>query len=561
MAKHVRRTFTEWQGVRGLGAVPPREESPTAPATPAALRMFHVKHSLPATSTTPATPATPTAPVARLALAAFLVIALVAAMLVPFRAAYANPLDDIGNAVASLFGISDSNDASGTAGSEKASRAADVAFKNHLVDASEIVSPSGTTINLFDYWDGERHPQAGDYYTGSPNQGINIDHQLKFTTGYGNSVNSWTWSEAPRSGMVERKLHDGYPWLADNPNLTAGSNNAPLHAESLAYLFDMSDQVGKAAYPDVSGLLQVDDNGYYYYNSQNNFASFNESTNSFDLYKVKGVRAGGASPDGQFFPFNTADQVFKEEGGQLVTTVHLKERIINHYFGMNMTTRFLQTEGGLTAKNQPVTYDFAGDDDVWIYIDDVLVADLGGIHDAATVQINFQTGDVIINGRVANTLRSAFADAGAEDSMQWSGNTFADNTLHTLNFYYLERGNVDSNMRLEFNLVTVPENDIIKLDQQGNPLAGAEFSLYRADENYRITDNTPLSTGVTGSDGRLVLVDEYDTLITFPDLYKTEKATHFVLREVKSPGEQYRTVDDIKLRYVPDAGIVYSENQ
>lgn len=441
------------------------------------------------------------------------------------------------------------------------------AFSDHAVDT---VTPHGTTINLFDYWVYERNSDdygdPNDTNINNPDSGINAGHAFDFSTGSYDSYNAW--HRMPTTGIVENELGaDGYPVLAASSGIDAAD------LESLAYLFNSNDETtaekvaGKRAFSNVGGLLQVDSNGYYYYDSTENFASFDEGTNTFSVYDTAAVRTNESdlSSDGQFFPFNTAADVFNESNGQLVEkdpAIRAKSTDLNHWFGASMTTRFVQPTGGLTAKDEDVTYHFSGDDDVWVYIDGVLVGDLGGVHSKADLDINFRTGEVEVTGvdglSYETTLKTLFSEAGMSTE-GWTSETFPDESLHTLKFFYLERGSADSNMSLKFNLVTVPESTIVKVDQDGNPVADATFRLYAADEDYNTT-SAVLAEGTTDSSGRITLVDSTDTLITFEDLYNHNNGcTHYVLKEVSAPAG-YRLSGDIHIEYSPQSGVVYSTN-
>ena len=343
-----------------------------------------------------------------------------------------------------------------------------------------------------------------------------------------------------------------------------------LGDESLRYLFDSSAQTGKTSHFGVTGLLKVQ-GGYYVYDSSENYAAYNADKNAFDIYGTWGIdKVGDSSHQGQFFPFDAADKVFKEENGQLVQTGIKADNTgdshynggkpVNHHFGLSMSTRFVQPKGGLTNNNNDMTFEFAGDDDVWVFIDDVLVGDIGGIHNRASLSINFHTGNIKVNDNYNGTLKSKYQKAGKAGDTSWEGNTFADDTNHTLKFFYLERGATDSNMELKFNLVTVPESDIIKFDQDGKFVQSAEFALYKTDENFTDTTNDKnalLGSGTTDEAGHLTLTNDDDNgVINFDDLYnKNHGNKYYLLKETRVP-EGYRssltaTGGSMQLEYVP----------
>ena len=148
----------------------------------------------------------------------------------------------------------------------------------------------------------------------------------------------------------------------------------------------------------------------------------------------------------------------------------------NFWFGMSVEVDFYipLAPGALTASGEygnkdiygaDMHFRFTGDDDVWIFVDDTLVLDLGGLHGRETGDINFSTGTVTINGVVNEELSRALQSITAGE--------------HKLTLYYMERGSSMSNCAIYFNLAprfsfSIEKEDVLTRDV----LNGAQFSVY-----------------------------------------------------------------------------------
>lgn len=445
-------------------------------------------------------------------------------------------------------------------GATSASADQTVPFSNHIV---KTVNPTGTTVNLFDYWvvDGDNDSSKNiNNNNGNNNTGINKGHQLKFNGGAGSGINKWTGRSGiggfGRLQFVKNTLVDGYPSIKAG-TYTSYNTSGTYTDESLAYLFNNDSQVnGKAVYNKVQGLFQLKDGYYVYdsYGSDGNYAVYNSTTNSFDVYDKAGVYKDSVSDAnrGQFFPFDSADKVFEERNGQLspIGITDGTNDKLNHHFGMSMTTEFVQPKEGKTTDLKDMVFKFSGDDDVWVYIDGVLVGDLGGIHEKATLEINFANGEVKVghvdgaNGtkkEIEKTnIKAKFEDAGA-DTTNFFGNTFRDSTKHTLSFFYLERGAGASNMSLKFNLTTLPSSEVAKVDQNGEAVNGATFKLYRSDGPDADWNKGELvAQGTTKDRSQLILQKSNGSVLSFDEEHNTNHCDYFVLKETDLP-EGYRS--------------------
>ena len=374
--------------------------------------------------------------------------------------------------------------------------------------------------------------------------------------------------------------------------------------ESLQYLFDPTQpDEHKHSYTDVTGLFQLDNKGYYYYNMRENFAEFSQEggSNHFVLYDAPAtIRTDGNQSVGNFFPFNKGYEVFNGVDGskRLTSSVFCANNAMNHHLGMTVDVEFRQPANGTinTAGGiQPMTFEFAGDDDVWVFIDDVLVLDLGGIHSELYGTIDFSTGDIYIgrafgthgipsdpagSGLVTKTsLLAEYQNAHKEGDTAWTGNTFASNTSHTLKMFYLERGNYDSSIALRFNLQPLLYQRIAKVDQNGQSLPGVKFELYpaaEADEGegtirclytdsgdrgktffVRPDYSKSLVTLQTDQNGSAVFLTPDGSYFNFAD----RGDQYYVLKEVET-GNGYRTQPiDIVLHYDSAASMLSVANR
>ena len=286
---------------------------------------------------------------------------------------------------------------------------------------------------------------------------------------YGNSFKfdgtGYTQSNAVTQNLVKRKLKDGYPVANGYDNNDNGT--------SLKGLFDGTwEKVIPNTY--VTGLNHLfsydSSTRTYSYDSDKNYAYYDidsgNTEKNFIVYARNKYKGGGKRNVASFMPYSSWDDDTDQN---------------KFSFGMMISFEFLQPKNG-KINGQDMEFSFSGDDDVWVFIDNELVLDLGGIHERATGSINFANGEVYVNGSRNTTLKKVFSS---------DSNTFADYTSHSLKFFYMERGRGDSNCSIKFNLPPRPTNsiEIVKSlansDKEKYTSTDFQFKAYLEDEEDR----------------------------------------------------------------------------
>ena len=329
---------------------------------------------------------------------------------------------------------------------------------------------------------------------------------------------------------VERVLRGGYPVLDLTRNADGSKRTDPGVGEatrSLAYLFSSGDHA-VTAYSPVNTILQQS-GSHYWYNSATNAVDYDAEANRFRLRSYperNSTTAGYGSTYGDFLPFTYTGgtEIGNTSGG---TPYHIDTEDTDYWFGMTMQVNFFQTKGGRLGEENMV-FRFSGDDDVWVFVDDVLVLDLGGTHGTVNGSINFATGEVLqylswggANGSAdarnngsstsfPTSIRACFDAAGKKPNGGWSkdGRTFADFTEHTLKFFYLERGSAVANCSLDFRLPTLPDESLTVTKDMVTDTETAvrdyiadslyyDFRVMKADDAGNATEEPFLVSGMT----------------------------------------------------------------
>ena len=332
-------------------------------------------------------------------------------------------------------------------------------------------------ISLFDYGPEDQLDKEANNNTNPYNGGINSGHTLKFFSygkNVGNGINDFTGAgNGPQTGIVADQLSGNYPVVASNTS------------ESLNYLFGGVSNSYVTPYTNLNHLFTLDEEGYYHYDSNDNYAYLDGT--DFKVYSKTFPEEGA---DEQyfgvgFFPFNDYDEYYNcihgkdgfEYWGPHNNGTN-KAGHYNHHFGMSLAGNFIMPPDG-QYNGKDVTFQFSGDDDMWVFVDGILIMDIGGVHNPVHGEINFTTGEVTVHGTAQENFKEKYKRLTGND---WDDSDFSN---HDFRVFYMERGGMYSNLEVTFNLPLTPEAetnnfqfDKVSSENESLKLSGAEFSLF-----------------------------------------------------------------------------------
>ncbi len=336
-------------------------------------------------------------------------------------------------------------------------------FKANAVNYNTIYNSSGNVTNSFNtslnslYSSSYSNPLFFGYMTQSPVSNTNFRIQDNLAMRHDGNHAYYASVQGLAGGTLSTtsKNANGYGYL-----LTAdGSANMPL--------FD---------YDKLKNNTGVASNVFEKMNFPFNESSYNGiTTYSYDSFTDKNRAIDKSTGDFKVSNYSNAT-IGSDKGVGYFPFENYNGK--QYGFGTEFDIDFYMSDTGkLTAADgtqKDITFNFSGDDDVWVYVDGVLVLDLGGAHKVSSGSINFSDMNVIykaavdtsdnINSRGQGTGDKFATDADYVTTVDLA-KLFAANGVefnnkntskkHTLQMFYMERGSFDSNCSISFNL---PQN-------------------------------------------------------------------------------------------------------
>ena len=329
---------------------------------------------------------------------------------------------------------------------------------------------------------------------------------------------------AAAQGLVGKKLVNGKMVDPNNENVVlpyfSGEEIHPYNTDrEIDKNKNLSEYYNNLQFPfkqtmDKNGVIT------YSYDSGSDYAVYYDfDNNSFyesNQYIQNGTTNDSTAPTKGFYPLNKPGD---------------SREAVNMGFGTEFTIPFTLSKDG-KINGQDITFNFTGDDDVWVFIDDYLVLDMGGAHRMASGTIDFAKKNVTVERAFTpdKSTTAAWKD-GATRANQTSteslktfadietdnGNTFADimaddSKVHTLKMFYMERGMIDSNMSVSFNFSPIPSGLTLSKDVNTASVNDGLKSVVETKDNFDFT--------VTDTDTRTEYTYEKDY-----DGTRTEKKT------------------------------------
>ena len=365
--------------------------------------------------------------------------------------------------------------------------------------ANGVNNSSWTTPLYFGDFNTDKDGYQKDGY-----KGYGVSNLKKFLSVPNNSNATSSGTSGSVAGLADVTL-------ADNKKLSKNGVTMPYFDEDWL----VNNGYGTVVHSDFPMRKTTDKHGQDYYE----YDSLNGKDNCyFDGYE--NLASGGNLT--MNYASGKSNSVYDALSGFSKSTINnpgffpfdrQKDHSNNGYdfgFGMRLDLDFTLGANGKT-NGEDTVFNFSGDDDLWVYLDGVLVLDMGGDHKMSQGCIDFTTLKSYVNNidttfqgtdlvytnssdKSGYSYSAEFPALFSDDTETRGSSKFNNNNVnahHTLTVFYMERGMIESNLKVGFNFEPITDSlDVTKTVDTSNVNPKLQTAVKNADDfGFAIKEN------------------------------------------------------------------------